>query len=80
VASVTVESENEVLAVSLAGGRRVVDRVYVGLGAHHLATTGGLVVTSSLLTGAITENTTALRRSMNVTVAPQARDVAISVW
>jgi YVTN family beta-propeller protein len=62
------------------GTRKVLRRVRVPYGSFNLATAGGLVVTSSLLTGAVDEYTTDLHRWMNVTVAPATRDVAVSVW
>jgi hypothetical protein len=58
----------------------VLRRVRVPYGSFDLATAGGLVVTSSLLDGAVTELTSRLRRRMSVTVGSGARDVAISVW
>ena len=60
--------------------RKVSRRVAVPYGSFNLATAGGFVVTSSLLNGAVTEFTDSLHRWMDVTVAPHARDVAISVW
>jgi YVTN family beta-propeller protein len=60
--------------------RKVLRRVRVAYGSFNIATAGGLVVTSSLLDGAVTEFTSELRRWMNATVAPRARDLAISVW
>ena len=69
----TLESVN-------AETHKVLRRVPVAYGSFNLATAAGLVVTSSLLDGAVSEYTTALRRWMRVTVAPRARDVAISVW
>jgi DNA-binding beta-propeller fold protein YncE len=60
--------------------RKVLRRVAVAYGSFNVATALGVVVTSSLLDGAVTEFTTSLQRWMNVTVAPHARDVAISVW
>ena len=60
--------------------RKVLRRVAVPYGSFNLATAGGFVVTSSLLNGAVTEFTDSLQRWMDVTVAPHARDVAISVW
>jgi DNA-binding beta-propeller fold protein YncE len=60
--------------------RRVLRRAPAPYGSFNLATAGGLIVTSSLLDGAVSEYTTTLRRWMSVKVAPAARDVAISVW
>jgi DNA-binding beta-propeller fold protein YncE len=60
--------------------RKVLRRVAVPYGSFNVATAGGFVVTSSLLDGAVTEFTSSLQRWMDVTVAPHARDVAISVW
>jgi DNA-binding beta-propeller fold protein YncE len=60
--------------------RKLLRRVRVPSGSFDVATAGGLVVTSSLSSGAVTEFTSTLRRWMDVTVAPHARDVAVSVW
>jgi DNA-binding beta-propeller fold protein YncE len=61
--------------------RKVIRRSALPYGSFNLVTSGGLVVTSSLLDGYVTEfNGTTLARWMNVNVAPRARDVAISVW
>jgi len=60
--------------------RKVLRRVAVPYGSFNVATAGGFVVTSSLLNGAVAEFTDSLHRWMDVTVAPHARDVAISVW
>jgi DNA-binding beta-propeller fold protein YncE len=50
-------------------------------GSFNLATYGGLVVTSSLLTGQVTElRAGTLRRFWTVKVAPATRYVAISLW
>jgi DNA-binding beta-propeller fold protein YncE len=60
--------------------RKVLRSVAVPYGSFNVATAGGFVVTSSLLDGAVTEFTDSLHRWMDVTVAPHARDIAISVW
>jgi YVTN family beta-propeller protein len=60
--------------------RRILRRVSVPYGSFNVATAGGLVVTSSLLDGTLTEFTAGLRRMLKVEVAPRTRDVAISVW
>lgn len=60
--------------------RRILRRVSVPYGSFNVATSGGLVVTSSLLDGTLTEFTAGLRRMLKVEVAPRTRDVAISVW
>lgn len=60
--------------------RRILRRVSVPYGSFNVATSGGLVVTSSLLEGTLTEFTAGLRRMLKVEVAPRTRDVAISVW
>jgi YVTN family beta-propeller protein len=65
--------------VNVATGQ-VLRRVAVPYGSFNLAAAGGLVVTSSLLNGAIAEFADNLQRRMDVTVAPHARDLAISVW
>jgi YVTN family beta-propeller protein len=60
--------------------RRILRRVSVPYGSFNVATSGSLVVTSSLLDGTLTEFTAGLRRMLKVEVAPRTRDVAISVW
>jgi YVTN family beta-propeller protein len=61
--------------------RKVIRRQSVPYGSFNLATAGGLVVTTSLLDGALTEfDGSNLRRLMDVKIAPAARDVTISVW
>lgn len=59
---------------------KVLRRVRVPYGSFNVATAAGIVVTSSLLDGAVTEFTSSLQRWMDVTIAPRTRDVAISVW
>lgn len=59
---------------------RVIREVATPYGSFNVATSGGLVVVSSLLDGTVTEFTDRLRRWQSVKVAPVARDVAISVW
>jgi YVTN family beta-propeller protein len=59
---------------------KVLRRAAVPYGSFNVTTAGGLVVTSSLVNGAVTELTSNLRRRLEVKVAPSARDAAISVW
>jgi DNA-binding beta-propeller fold protein YncE len=59
---------------------QVLRHVPTPYGSFNLAIVGGLVVTSSLLDGRVSEYTTTLRRWMRVKIAPATRDVAISVW
>lgn len=60
---------------------RVVRRAALPYGSFNLAVAGGVVVTTSLLDGHVTElGTAALRRRMEVAVAPEARSVAIADW
>jgi YVTN family beta-propeller protein len=66
-------------AVNIAT-HKLLRRVSAPYGSFNLATSGDLVVTSSLANGALTEFTTGLRRLAQVTAAPRTRDVAISVW
>ena len=69
------------LEVVDASARKVLRRASVPYGSFNIAAAGGIVVTSSLLTGRVTEyNATTLRRWMSVELAPATRDVAISVW
>jgi YVTN family beta-propeller protein len=63
-----------------ASTRKLLKRVPVPDGSFNLSTAGGLVVTSSLGNGFVTEFTSTLRRLLTVTVARHARDVAITVW
>jgi DNA-binding beta-propeller fold protein YncE len=49
-------------------------------GSFNLTTAGGLVVTSSLTRGTLTEFTDQLRLMRNLKVAPAARDVGVVVW
>lgn len=61
--------------------RKVLRRASVPYGSFNLATSGDLIVTSSLLDGDVTEfNGANLSRWMTVKLAPVARDAAISVW
>jgi len=61
--------------------RRVVRRVHVPYGSFNLATGGDLVVTTSLLTGGLTElNGADLAPLLRTKVGAEARDVAIGVW
>lgn len=61
--------------------RKVLRRASLPYGSFDLATAGGLVVTSSLFNGEVTEfNGPNLSRWMTVKVAPATRDAAISVW
>lgn len=59
---------------------RVLRVVHVPYGSFNLATSGGLVVVSSLLRGTVTELTDRLRVMRILHVAPAARDVGITVW
>jgi DNA-binding beta-propeller fold protein YncE len=60
---------------------RLVGTVPMPYGSFNLATYGGHVVTSSLLTGYVTElDTRTLRKLWSVKVAPETRYVTISLW
>ncbi len=60
---------------------RVVRSARVPYGSFNVTTSGGLVVTSSLLLGTLTEFDNQLHLMMrSVKVAPAARDAGISVW
>ena len=52
----------------------------VPYGSFNLTTAGGLVVTSSLTNGTLTELTDQLRVMRNLKVAPAARDVGVVIW
>jgi serine/threonine-protein kinase len=60
--------------------REVLRRAAVPYGSFNVAASGGIVVTASLLDGAVTELTDGLKRLMQTTAAARARDAAISVW
>lgn len=67
--------------IEMVSGRgRVLRVASLPYGSFNVATADGLVVTSSLLRGTVTELTDRLQRWQNVKIAPAARDVAISVW
>ena len=59
---------------------RVLRTRTVSRGSYNLATSGGLVVTSSLLNGTVTEFDDNLRPLADAQPATVARDVALSVW
>src|SRR5262249_44773618 len=59
---------------------RVVRSATVPYGSFTLATSGGLVVVSSLLRGTVTALDDRLRLLHTSEVAPAVRDVALSVW
>jgi DNA-binding beta-propeller fold protein YncE len=59
---------------------RVLRSAPVPYGSFNVTTDGGLVVTSSLLRGTVTEFDDRLHRIASLKVAPAARDAAISVW
>jgi DNA-binding beta-propeller fold protein YncE len=59
---------------------RVVRSSRVPYGSFNVTTAGGLVVTSSLLRGTLTELNSRLRLLRTVKVAPTARDAGVSVW
>jgi YVTN family beta-propeller protein len=61
--------------------RKVIRRRTIPYGSFNVATAGSLVVTSSLFNGTVSEFTgSTLTRWLAKGVAPQARDLAISVW
>jgi DNA-binding beta-propeller fold protein YncE len=65
--------------VSPAG--RVLRTLELPYGSFNVATSGGLVVISSLLRGTVTELTDGpMWRELTAKIAPAARDVAIAVW
>ena len=59
---------------------RVLRIARVPYGSFNLTTAAGLVVTSSLTRGTLTELTDQLRLMRNLKVAPAARDVGVVVW
>jgi YVTN family beta-propeller protein len=66
------------MASSVTG--RVLRTASVPYGSFNLSTAGGIVATSSLLRGTVTELTELLRPMRTVRVARSARDVGITVW
>jgi DNA-binding beta-propeller fold protein YncE len=61
--------------------RRIVERVEVPYGSFNLATSGDLIASSSLLNGEVSEFAgPTLAHWMTVKLAPETRDLAISVW
>lgn len=61
--------------------RRIVKRVEVPYGSFNLATSGDLIATASLLNGEVSEFVgPTLAHWMTVKLAPETRDLAISVW
>ena len=68
-------------SLSLRSPSRAPDVAAVPYGSFNLATYGGFVVTTSLLTGRVTElRVRGLHRLWTAKVAPAARYVAISLW
>jgi DNA-binding beta-propeller fold protein YncE len=64
-----------------ASTRRVVRRAAAPYGSFNVSAFGSFFATSSLLTGQVAEFTdTTLDRWMTRTVAPETRDLAVSVW
>jgi DNA-binding beta-propeller fold protein YncE len=79
-AYVTSGYGNRLTMVAPVNGR-ILHTVMTPHGSFNVTSAGGLVVTSSLLRGMLTEFGDRLGRPMmNVKVAPAARDAAISVW
>jgi DNA-binding beta-propeller fold protein YncE len=78
-AYVTSGYGSQIEQVSSQSGR-VLRVARVPYGSFNLATSGGLVVVSSLLRGTVTELTDQLRVMRTLHVAPAARDVGITVW
>lgn len=61
--------------------RRILKRVELPYGSFNLATAGDLIASASLLNGDVSEFAgPTLARWMTVKLAPEARDLAISVW
>jgi len=61
--------------------RRILKRVEVPYGSFNLAASGDLIATASLLNGQVSEFAgPTLAHWMTVKLAPETRDVAISVW
>lgn len=61
--------------------RRILKRVAVPYGSFNLATSGDLIATASLLNGDVSEFAgPTLAHWMTVKLAPETRDLAISVW
>jgi DNA-binding beta-propeller fold protein YncE len=61
--------------------RRILQRARIPYGSFNLATAGDVIATASLLNGEVSElSGPRLARRLTVKVAPETRDVAISVW
>jgi DNA-binding beta-propeller fold protein YncE len=70
---------NRIVKVDARTGR-VLKTASTPPGSFNLSTSGGLVVTTSLFEGAVTEFDTNLRRLMSTKVAGASRAVALAVW
>jgi DNA-binding beta-propeller fold protein YncE len=68
------------LTMVAPGNGRILRTVTTPHGSFNVTSAGGLVVTSSLLRGTLTEFGDRLGPMMNLRVAPAARDAAIVVW
>jgi YVTN family beta-propeller protein len=77
-AFVTSGYSSRIVKVSAAG--RVVASASTPYGSFNLSTIGGLVVTTSLLNGQLTEFDTNLKRLRTTRSANAARAVALTVW
>jgi DNA-binding beta-propeller fold protein YncE len=78
-AFVTSGYANKIVKVDARTGR-IVKIAYTPPGSFNLSGSGGLVVTTSLFQGAVTEFDTNLRRLLSVKVARASRAVALTVW
>jgi DNA-binding beta-propeller fold protein YncE len=78
VAYLTSGYGSRIVMASASG--RVLGSAATPYGSFNLTVAGGLVVTSSLLGGTVTELTDRLRLVRTVHVASEARDVGVSVW
>jgi DNA-binding beta-propeller fold protein YncE len=70
---------NRIVKVDARTGR-VLKSAFTPPGSFNLSTSGGRVVTTSLLEGVVTEFDTNLRRLLSVKVARASRAVAVTVW
>jgi DNA-binding beta-propeller fold protein YncE len=78
-AYLTSGSSGRIEKVDARSGR-VLRFARVPYGSFNLTTAGGLVVTSSLTRGTLTEFNDQLRLMRNLKVAPAARDASVVVW
>jgi YVTN family beta-propeller protein len=64
-----------------AVGRKILRRTSIPYGSYNIAAAGGILATTSLATGVLTEyDATTLRLLLTTKLAPDTRDLALTVW